>query len=171
MPPVALDFEKSGADAPRLRVATACPGAGPRDWGGFEFLRREGFSYSARMQSPSTSSQAAQRQLDAYNARDLEGFLAAYAQECVVRAHPSGEVLMRGRDEMRARYDALFRDHPALHCKLLARVEHESFVVDHERVEGLKPGEVVHAVAIYEVHDGLIHAVWFLREVPSPERS
>lgn len=105
----------------------------------------------------------AQRQLDAYNARDLEAFLACYAEDCLVRAHPSGAEMMRGREAMRARYGRLFEEHPDLHCRLLTRVEHEVFAIDHEHVEGLKPGEVVYAVAMYEVRDGLIQNVWFLR--------
>ena len=65
---------------------------------------------------------------------------------------------------MRARYGALFENHPALHCKLLARVEHEVFAIDHEQVEGLRKGEVVYAVAMYEVRNGLIQNVWFLKD-------
>lgn len=106
----------------------------------------------------------AQRQLDAYNARDLEAFLACYAEDCTVAAHPSGAEMMRGREAMRTRYGRLFDEHPDLHCTLLARVEHEVFAIDHEHVTGLKPDEVVHAVAMYEVRDGLIQRVWFLRD-------
>ena len=116
------------------------------------------------MQQSVTPAMAAQRQLDAYNARDLEAFLACYAEDCTVHAHPSGEVLMAGREAMRARYERLFAEHPDLHCRLLARVEHECFAIDHEHVEGLRPDEIVHAVAVYEVRDGLIRRVWFLRE-------
>lgn len=107
---------------------------------------------------------AAQRQLDAYNARDVEAFLAAYSEDCVVRSFPSGAVLMEGRDAMRERYATLFADHPDLCCELVHRVEHECFVVDHEHVTGLREDEVVHAVAMYEVRDGLIVNVWFLRD-------
>ena len=107
---------------------------------------------------------AAQRQLDAYNALDVEAFLAAYARDCTVRSFPSGAVLMDGREAMRKRYATLFADHPDLHCELVQRVEHESFVVDHEHVTGLRDDEVVHAVAMYEVRDGLIANVWFVRE-------
>lgn len=107
---------------------------------------------------------AAQRQLDAYNARDLEAFLAAYAPDCTVRSLPAGTVLMEGREAMRERYAALFADHPDVHCVLVHRIEHECFVVDHEHVTGLKADEVVHAVAMYEVRDGLIANVWFLRD-------
>ena len=38
---------------------------------------------------------------------------------------------------MRARYGALFAASPALHCKLLHRIVHPPFVVDHEEVHGL----------------------------------
>ena len=111
-----------------------------------------------------TPGEAAQRQLDAYNARDLESFLAAYAPDCVVRAFPAGEVMMQDREAMRARYGTLFADHPDLHARLLARLEHESFAIDHEHVVGLREGEVVYAVAMYEVRAGLIRNVWFVRE-------
>ncbi len=107
---------------------------------------------------------AAQRQLDAYNARDLDAFLAAYTPECTVRAFPSGEVLMQGQDAMRERYGALFANHPDLSCHLLSRVVHEHVAIDHEEVTGLREGETVYAVAMYEVRDGLIHNVWFVRD-------
>lgn len=113
---------------------------------------------------PSTSpAAAAQRQLDAYNARDLEAFLAVYAEDCTVRAFPSGEVLMQGREAMRARYGALFAEHPGLHCRLLSRVEHAHVAIDHEEVVGLRTGEPVYAVAMYEVREGTIQNVWFVR--------
>ena len=111
-----------------------------------------------------TPAEAAQRQLDAYNARDVDAFLAAYTADCTVRSFPAGTLLMEGRAAMRDRYATQFADHPDLHCELVHRVEHESFVIDHEHVTGLREDEVVHAVAMYEVRDGLIANVWFVRE-------
>ncbi len=119
------------------------------------------------MDAPLSPAQAAQRQLDAYNARDLEAFLAAYAPDCTVRAFPSGSVMMEGDEALRVRYGALFEAHPDLDCRLLTRVEHEVFAIDHEEVAGLREGELVHAVAMYEVREGLIRNVWFLRDDPS----
>lgn len=116
------------------------------------------------MNTPTSPTEAAQRQLDAYNARDLEAFLAVYAPDCTVRAFPSGDVMMQGHEAMRARYGTLFAKHAELHCTLLSRVEHEVFVIDHEEVAGLREGEMVHAVAMYEVRDDLIRNVWFLRD-------
>ena len=113
---------------------------------------------------PTQAARAAQRQLDAYNARDLEAFLAAYADDCVVRSFPSGEILMDGKAAMRTRYGALFEEHEALHCTLLTRITHEPFAVDHEHVVGIRPDEVVYAVATYEVRDEIIRNVWFLKD-------
>lgn len=114
-----------------------------------------------------TPADLAQRQLDAYNARDLDAFLACYAEDCTVYAHPSGDVMMRGRDAMRERYGRLFAEHPDLHARLLARIEHEVFAIDHEQVVGLAPDRSVHAVATYEVRGGRIQRVWFLRDPAS----
>ena len=116
------------------------------------------------MTTPDSPADLAQRQLDAYNARDLEAFLACYAEDCVVSAHPSGDTMLEGREAMRVRYGRLFAEHPDLHCTLLARVEHDVFAIDHEHVVGIKPNAIVYAVAMYEVREGLIQRVWFLRD-------
>ena len=112
---------------------------------------------------PSAAVAAAQRQLEAYNARDLSAFVAAYAEDVEVFELPAGTRTLAGRAEMRVRYGALFEASPALHCQLLLRIEHGCFVVDHEAVTGLRAGPLVHALAIYEVRAGLIRRVWFLR--------
>jgi len=109
-----------------------------------------------------TPEEAAQAQLDAYNARDIEAFLACYAPGVVVTRDPSGEVLAEGRGTMRETYAKLFADAPELHCKLLYRIVHGRCVVDHEEVTGFPGREQVYAVAIYEVEEGLIRRVWFL---------
>ena len=44
-----------------------------------------------------------QRQVDAFNAHNLDGFLACYADDAVVR-HGDGRALMTGKDEMRDFY-------------------------------------------------------------------
>jgi uncharacterized protein (TIGR02246 family) len=117
---------------------------------------------------PAAAEAAAQRQLDAYNARDVAAFAAAYAEDVEVFELPGAARTLAGREALRARYAALFAASPTLHCRLLARVVHAPFVVDHELVTGMQGGAPVHAVAIYQVEarsDGstLIRRVWFLR--------
>ena len=108
-----------------------------------------------------TPEQAAQAQLDAYNARDIDAFLLPYHPDVELARLPGNEVFARGHPQMRAIYADLFARTPDLHCRLRNRVCHDRFVVDHEEVTGGK--EPKGAVAIYEVVDGLIVRAWFLR--------
>lgn len=105
----------------------------------------------------------AQRQLDAYNARDIEAFLACYAPDVEVRDFPSGALTMEGREAMRARYGDMFARCPDLHARLVSRTAKDQVVIDTEAVTGIKPDEVVDAIAIYEVAGELIQRVWFVR--------
>lgn len=99
----------------------------------------------------STPAAVVQRQLDAYNARDLEGLLATYAHAAQLFEHPS-KLLASGRQELRERFAVRFQE-PNLHAELLHRITTGSVVIDHEKItrtfpEG--PGEI-ELVMIYEV--------------------
>lgn len=73
-----------------------------------------------------------QQQLDAYNRRDLEGWLATYAEDAKQYLLP-GELLAAGHAQIRARMTERFND-PDLHAELLSRTVMGQMVVDHERV-------------------------------------
>lgn len=62
-----------------------------------------------------------QAQLDAFNARDLDRFLACYHPDVVVE-DGAGEVLMRGHEGMRGMYAPLFAHSPSLHCEVVHRI-------------------------------------------------
>jgi hypothetical protein len=102
-----------------------------------------------------------QRQLDAYNARDLDAWLATYAEDARQFEHPA-TLLTTGHAEIRARTAARFTE-PNLHARLIQRVVMGTIVVDHEEVtrtfpEG--PGRI-ELVCIYEVRDGKIQTGTF----------
>ena len=103
-----------------------------------------------------TSADVVDRQVEAYNAADLEGFLGCYASDVVIRSG-EGVVLNDGLDAMRATYGGWFGSLPGLHAEILTRVERGSWVVDEEHVtaEGLD----VRALVAYRVRDGLIDQV------------
>ena len=103
-----------------------------------------------------------QAQLEAYNAGDVEGFMACYTLDCVVE-DGAGNRLLRGHAEMRPRYESLFKSSPHLHCELVNRTRIGHYVIDEERISGRVPA-MSHAVVIYRVQDGLIEHVRFLRE-------
>jgi hypothetical protein len=102
-----------------------------------------------------------QDQLDAYNARDIEGFMRCWAPDCEYYAFPN-TLLARGADAVRARHVERFQE-PGLFGRLDSRLVVGNLVVDRETVtrhfpEG--PGEV-DVLAIYEVANGLIARAWF----------
>jgi hypothetical protein len=99
-----------------------------------------------------------QAQLDAYNARDLERFLACYAPEIVIE-DGAGQRFAEGLDGLRALYGPLFANSPSLHVEVPTRIRAGEFVVDEERVVGVNlpgfPAEM-HVAVAYRVRDGKI---------------
>ena len=93
---------------------------------------------------------AVERQLEAYNARDIDAFAACY-HELVVIEDAAGKLVMRGAWEIRQSYEVLWRERLG------------EYVVDSEVVTGMGP-EPVRAVAIYHLgDDGLIDRVLLIR--------
>lgn len=104
----------------------------------------------------------AQKQLEAYNNRDLDAFMECYAENCFAE-DGAGNVLMENKATMRARYELLFQESPNLHCRLMSRIVLDNYVLDEERVTGSRGStEERHVVAVYKVENGLITHVRFL---------
>jgi hypothetical protein len=110
-----------------------------------------------------TPEQQAQAQLDAYNNKDLDAFIACYVPDIESRAHPGGEVLCQGHEGFRERYGPYFEANPEMHCELLHRMVMGKFVVDHEHITGLADGTEKYAIAVYACGEEQIEGVWFLR--------
>lgn len=102
-----------------------------------------------------------QRQLDAYNARDLRTFVAQYTDDVRVYRLPATEPAVVGKAAFAAFYASHRFNIPNLHAKLVSRMAFGNKVIDHERITGIAPSPV-DAAAIYEVRDGLICTVWFM---------
>jgi hypothetical protein len=103
-----------------------------------------------------------QANVDAYNARDIEAFLATYVLDAKLFQYPD-KLLASGREQLRARYVDRFKE-PNLHTDVVKRIAMGDFIVDHERItrtfpEGTGISEVV---AIYEVRDGKITRGWLI---------
>jgi len=101
-----------------------------------------------------------QRQLDAYNAHDLERFVAEYTDDVEVFVPPAVEPVLAGKAAFAAHYAAHRFTLPDLHAQVVARMVAGAIVVDHERVTGLTDA-VVEAIAVYRIVDGRIRTVWF----------
>jgi len=107
-----------------------------------------------------------ERQLAAYNAKDLEAWLATYAHDAR-QYELAGKLLASGHAELRARSEVRFAE-PDLHAHLLQRSVMGNVVIDHEVVTRNFPEGVgtVEMVCVYVVRNGLIQTASF--EIGSP---
>jgi hypothetical protein len=101
----------------------------------------------------------AQKQLDAYNKRDINAFLDAYAKDVKVYNYPN-KLDYEGLENMRNRYESFFKKTKDLHCKLVDRIVYKDQVIDHELVTA--NGRQFKAVAIYKMKKGKIISVTFM---------
>ncbi len=104
----------------------------------------------------------AQRQLNAYNLRDIDAFLEPYSDEVEIYNFPD-ELLYSGKEKMRTDYAKFFKETPNLHCKLVNRMVLGNKVIDQEEVTGFPNDYVLEAVAIYYIENEKITKVYFMR--------
>ena len=104
-----------------------------------------------------------ERQVDAYNRRDLDAFLACYAPDTVIE-DAAGTVVIRGHKAMRDVYDELFRSSPDLRAEIATRIRVGDYVVDEERITGRRGStEELRVVVIYHVENDVIDHVRLVR--------
>ena len=101
-----------------------------------------------------------QRQLEAYNAQDLDAMLACYAPDCII-AGLNGTVTETSREALRARYAKTFAEFPENRARLVNRINVGNMVIDHEDVSRGPGKDQFQVIAIYTVRDGQIARVEF----------
>ncbi len=101
------------------------------------------------------------RQLDAYNARDIDAFMAAWREDAEYFEFPD-KLLARGAGEIRTRHLTRFQE-ADLRGALIARVSVGNLVIDREVVTRNFPDGrgTVDVIAIYEIDTGKIARAWF----------
>jgi hypothetical protein len=102
-----------------------------------------------------------QAQLDAFNAKDIDALMRAYAPDAEQFAL-HGERLAQGHAEIRPRYLARFTE-PDLHARLLSRTAMGNFVTDLELITRNFPEGVgtLEMLCMYEVIAGRIQRASF----------
>ena len=107
-----------------------------------------------------------QNQLDAYNARDIDAFMALWAEDAQYFQHPA-TLLAAGHDAIRARHAVRFQE-PELFGRLVNRIAVGNTVVDHEIVTRNFPEGrgTVEVIATYEVGNDKITKAWFILGEP-----
>lgn len=101
-------------------------------------------------------------QLDAYNDRDIDTFMACWAEDAQIFEHPS-KLLASGTKEIRERHLIRFQE-PNLFGRLVHRAVVGNKVIDQEVVTRTFPEGTgqIDVICIYEVADRKIKTAWFI---------
>lgn len=109
------------------------------------------------LSQPPTPEQVVQQQLDTYNRRDIEAFMALFCEDVEIFNHADGKKIVAGAAACRQFYQELFEQSPRLHSQLLNRIVMGNKVIDHERITGRRGNDQPYElVMIYEVSGGKI---------------
>lgn len=123
-----------------------------------------GHAYRQDELLPVAAADVVQRQVNAYNARDIDAFLDTYQPDVKLYEQPD-KLLTSGTEAMRKGYAKFFENSPQLHVRIVKRMLLGNRVIDEEEVTGVGPdNKTLHAAAIYEVEQGKIARVWFVKD-------
>jgi hypothetical protein len=118
--------------------------------------------------APVAAEVVVQAQLDAYNARDIEAFVACYADDVEVRDLDTGDLRMQGIAAFREAYAAQFMRWPGQRASIAAREVVGDYVMDIEHVRGVPERDDARLMALFRVREGRIDRVWFSPRVALP---
>lgn len=127
-----------------------------------EYVIKDGQLLEPETILPDTPEDLAQRQLNGYNARDIEAFLEPYSQDVELYRFPD-QLMGKGRAYMRSTYTKMFERTPNLHCELVNRIVQGNTVIDQEKVTGFPNGKPLEAIAVYKIEKGKIAKVYFIQ--------
>jgi len=99
------------------------------------------------------------RRMRAYNAHEYDAFLATYSESVEFYSFPR-VLLGKGREHTRWVFDEMF-EKAVMHVEVHDQMAIDNFVVNQETVD--YGDKIVPYVSIYEVEDGLIQSVTFVR--------
>lgn len=95
-----------------------------------------------------------QRNLNAYNSRDLETFMSCFHHEIKMYNFGIEKPSAQGLEEVRKIYQSLFEQSPKLHSTIIKRIIFENKIIDHESITGrLGIENPIEMVLIYEVNE------------------
>ena len=108
-----------------------------------------------------TAEEVVNQQLAAYNAGDIDAFVATFSEDIEIY-NARGELSMKGHEQLRERYGALFTRFPNQVCTIENRIVINNTVIDKERIEGRGNDRIMYAVSVNKVKDGKIFEIRFV---------
>lgn len=104
-----------------------------------------------------------QKQIDAYNAKNIDAFVATFSDDVIFYNFPK-EVNFQGIDQVRKTFGNLFKNNPDLHCTIEDRIVSGNTVIYHEKVKFQKGQSFLSFVVMYKVTNNKIAEVYFLKK-------
>ena len=101
------------------------------------------------------------KRMQAYNEHDVNKFLATYSEEVQIFNYPDTAIGKKGKGHLQSIFEPMF-EKKSVRVEALSQIEYGNYVVNEEIV--YYEGVATRYVSIYEVKDGLIFSVRFLRK-------
>ena len=111
-----------------------------------------------------TPLEAVEKQVEAYNSRNIDEFVACHDEQVELFSLGEKDPFCVGASAVRTRYSAVFENSPNLHTNVVNRISCGHTIIDHEIVTGRVGEPPIEMVAIYEVENGLIKKAYFRRK-------
>lgn len=105
-----------------------------------------------------------QKQVFAYNSRDIEAFAACHHPDVELFSLGNEEAFVVGNAQLKTRYKPIFDNSPELHTEVVERMQLGNTVIDKEIVTGRNGQASRNFIAIYHIKDGLIFKVYFVTD-------
>ncbi len=99
--------------------------------------------------------------MDSYNRHDLTSFLNNYAEDVQVFTYPNVPLGKKGKEHLKSIFEPMFKE-AKVSVKIVNQIVQGQHIINHEIVS--YNGNEQKYVSIYEVENGLIKTVQFIRE-------
>ncbi len=109
--------------------------------------------------------QIVQKNLTAYNKRDIKGFMASFSNDIALYNYGDTKPSIVGIEAIGGFYKKVFDASPKLHSTILKRIVFDNKVIDHEQIVGRVGSEKpVEIVLIYEINNQKIVRMTAIRK-------
>ena len=96
----------------------------------------------------------------AYNDHDIDKFLSVYSDSVTIYTYPDKQ-LAKGKTHLKTIFEPMFKE-KSVSVKIHHQIAIDSYVINHETVN--YSGNKTEYVSVYEVRNGLITSVRFVRD-------
>jgi len=100
------------------------------------------------------------QRMDFYNTHNFNEFIQLYADDVKIYTYPD-QLLATGTDNIRSIFEPKFAE-KSIQVEIVSQMNNGNFVINHEIVT--EEGANTKYVSIYEVREGLIRSVKFVRD-------